>query len=807
MSEEFEGPFPGFPVLFFHEDPEEKRQRIEGARPPPESVQVPRLVDSAEPEPQALEYALLKFPWEPWARGTETQSLASQYAGWLNEVAAERQAQFGSLLEAAGAPLRADGQEPADLAALGAWAQQWLATLALPFVRQGFIQLHARNRLGSASFTRSAQSQGYSRAVDALIGSLAHDFAFIVADSVRRDRPELTWRFAFDTEHRRFLVTIGTDQQAFDIIEQLIDYVVQSAARHRGALGKELRRWYGLALQRCRDRVVSGAPVADPSKVFPDFRSRFNYPRRSVSRPTRTDPPAPAELTEAAERFQRAGWFESIKLGPADLARALQSAWRRYEGEDITSDSAHPHSRILLLDGGRTWSEDVDAGIEHGDRIYGAVAECLSHVGLKAIRSLHNTEEDWASRPGELLLTLTAMRGQPEVAIPSPTPYISAALFTGLNQLLPDEGPRLWFFDHGSPLGIVTRATQAERDALENLTGITLHRDPPGWWAALAPIPEYPALRPGHASAQPPEPVSARKDSGRGTPANLRRAGGGSRASKAGGTPTAQQAFADMMRNIIAPALRDLGFKGSVTRGFRCTNGVYTGGFWTQKSRYSTKEKVEFWVHLSAVHEPTGSSYWNMQLHALIPRNESFSHWTVRAGRPVEPVAANLLRVFRRYGWTAIQAAIDSPGYPPDPDITWARSFPAEPTPAASAASQPNFGPGLTWLVHRATHQDDDVFADLADSDAIVRTEAAVTIGLEELGDSRAVPALLNRLEFDPSANVRERAALALGRAADRSEVRDAFRAAAAQDEDVQVRWAARYGLRLAGNLGGSRIE
>jgi hypothetical protein len=251
------------------------------------------------------------------------------------------------------------------------------------------------------------------------------------------------------------------------------------------------------------------------------------------------------------------------------------------------------------------------------------------------------------------------------------------------------------------------------------------------------------------------------------------------------------------------PALRDLGFKGSVTRGFFCTNGDYAGGFWTQKSRYSTKEKVEFWVHLSAVHEPTGSPYWNMQLHALIPRNESLSHWTVRAGRPVEPVAAHLLRVFRRYGWTAIQAAIDSPGYPPDPEITWARSFPAEPTPAASAASRPNLGP-LAWLVHRATHQDGDVFADLADPDAIVRAEAAVSIGLEQLGDARAIPALLNRLEFDPSANVRERAALALGRAADRPEVREAFRAAAAMDEDVQVRLAARYGLRLAGSPGGA---
>jgi HEAT repeat protein len=78
--------------------------------------------------------------------------------------------------------------------------------------------------------------------------------------------------------------------------------------------------------------------------------------------------------------------------------------------------------------------------------------------------------------------------------------------------------------------------------------------------------------------------------------------------------------------------------------------------------------------------------------------------------------------------------------------------------------------------------------------------EAAMVIGSDELHQDRAIPALLNRLEFDPSPHVRERAALGLGRVCDQPEVREAFLAAAADDEDVQVRWAARYGLRLAAN-------
>jgi hypothetical protein len=60
VSDEFEGPFADLPILFLHEDPEEKRLRIEGAQPPPESVRVPRLVGSRDAQPDALEYQRLK---------------------------------------------------------------------------------------------------------------------------------------------------------------------------------------------------------------------------------------------------------------------------------------------------------------------------------------------------------------------------------------------------------------------------------------------------------------------------------------------------------------------------------------------------------------------------------------------------------------------------------------------------------------------------------------------------------------------------------------------------------------------------
>jgi hypothetical protein len=54
----------GLPVGFFHEDPEERRQRIEGARPPLSTVVLPWL---EEPGGLGLEYRLIQFPWEPVA--------------------------------------------------------------------------------------------------------------------------------------------------------------------------------------------------------------------------------------------------------------------------------------------------------------------------------------------------------------------------------------------------------------------------------------------------------------------------------------------------------------------------------------------------------------------------------------------------------------------------------------------------------------------------------------------------------------------------------------------------------------------
>jgi hypothetical protein len=123
---------------------------------------------------------------------------------------------------------------------------------------------------------------------------------------------------------------------------------------------------------------------------------------------------------------------------------------------------------------------------------------------------------------------------------------------------------------------------------------------------------------------------------------------------------TAQQAYRLMLREHIAPALRALGFRRGPSPGAPVRKRHSRGGGGFIKSRGSTRQEAGFWVDLHASDITTEFVYWDRPLASLDPQRLSW--WTVRASGPVEPVAGEVLWVFRSYGWPAIQAALDSPG-------------------------------------------------------------------------------------------------------------------------------------------------
>ena len=232
---------------------------------------------------------------------------------------------------------------------------------------------------------------------------------------------------------------------------------------------------------------------------------------------------------------------------------------------------------------------------------------------------------------------------------------------------------------------------------------------------------------------------------------------------------TAQDAYRLMPREHVAPALRMLGFRRGPSPGaFRCETATHAAEVRFRKSRGSTTQEVDFWADLHASDLKTEFVYWKRPLHSLA--QEPLLFWTLEAGEPVEPVASEVLRVFRSYGWPAIQAALDNLGYPKDPTARWARTFPKIP---------------------RGPRFDDEVAAARRS-----RAELEQIMALAG-SDPRAFQALLARLETGPDPGNRQSAAWWLLYRASEERSRRALRAAAAEDEDVEVRWIARYAFRL----------
>jgi hypothetical protein len=125
---------------------------------------------------------------------------------------------------------------------------------------------------------------------------------------------------------------------------------------------------------------------------------------------------------------------------------------------------------------------------------------------------------------------------------------------------------------------------------------------------------------------------------------------------------TAQDAFRQMIRDTVAPALRETGFKGSAARAVWYTGGDYGGAFWIQKSFHNDKNHVRFTVHLSAGHG--NAVYWTRHLRSLVPGNQD-DWFVISDAQPARSTGDEVLAAFHGYGWPAMLAAFDNPASRP----------------------------------------------------------------------------------------------------------------------------------------------
>jgi Domain of unknown function (DUF4304) len=246
-----------------------------------------------------------------------------------------------------------------------------------------------------------------------------------------------------------------------------------------------------------------------------------------------------------------------------------------------------------------------------------------------------------------------------------------------------------------------------------------------------------------------------------------------------------------MMRMLVAPAIRELGFTGP-SRHFRYASGGYSGGIRLQKSRFSSRRRVDFTFHVGA------PCMRDQPIVYLMPEQEPPVPywWRLNAGRPAGPVADSVIAAVRRFGLPAILAGLDEADRELEPDDPMAQPF-LGPPPIGPVHDGRGADPAA-WYVQPTGSEFDWAFAEFASPASTTRLAGVETVARLAMSDPRAVPALLDRLEHDASPHIRATICYRVLTPLARDErVRPALRTAASEDRDCQTRWAARYALRL----------
>ncbi len=253
--------------------------------------------------------------------------------------------------------------------------------------------------------------------------------------------------------------------------------------------------------------------------------------------------------------------------------------------------------------------------------------------------------------------------------------------------------------------------------------------------------------------------------------------------------PGVQRAFDLMMREQVAPALRELGF----TRSARVFRYSSVGGqceiHWQKDTRQSRHHVLSFTMNLDW-------GWGQGRLYEVMPVPAVDPWWELRGGEPTQLVADSVVSAIRCYAVPAMQAGLEDLAGQQDLDGDWPRKFP--PVPSIGRRQPDGGAPRDAWYLQPDGTRADFWFRDLTSDIALWRWEGVKGLTATALSNPRTVPALLDRLEHDPSPIVRkEVASRMLSLVAGEPVVRSALQASAAEDEDRTVRGAAFYALRL----------
>jgi len=143
----------------------------------------------------------------------------------------------------------------------------------------------------------------------------------------------------------------------------------------------------------------------------------------------------------------------------------------------------------------------------------------------------------------------------------------------------------------------------------------------------------------------------------------------------------AQRAFAGMIKDAVAPALRDLGFRGS-GQSYAIPSDEHWALLGFQKRTSSTRERVLFTVNLTVVSKDNWAAIretspwqparpspnfsvsglpgaWSERIGSLLPNPTDF-WWEIESERQVRSATADIIEKIRTYALPAMQRQMNT---------------------------------------------------------------------------------------------------------------------------------------------------
>jgi hypothetical protein len=251
----------------------------------------------------------------------------------------------------------------------------------------------------------------------------------------------------------------------------------------------------------------------------------------------------------------------------------------------------------------------------------------------------------------------------------------------------------------------------------------------------------------------------------------------------------------------VQTTFRGLGFAGS-KQTYRLRTGGYEFAAKIIKSRRNTKDHARFTVALGAMDPETDTGFWSARLGHLLPFLTDY-WWELETGADVGPVSDQVAQALTDFAWQGIQTLLQVPGLPGSslPRL-WQRPLTGvedEDRGNLSFADQLREQTAAGYLMPGWTTTE---LVDRLATDPVLRSMVILEILRRDLQDSDVAAALADRFEHDRNPVLRGYAARAYGCLALGEDVPSRLQLAANEDEDLSVRWNARYAIEQRSEYG-----